>query len=437
MIHHCEKPKFVYNKYTKTYVSVPCGRCASCLSLKQLDLVTRMQLESSQHRYCMFFTLTYSEEYVPFKFGVRSVDRSDVQKFLKRFRRSVDRLFLRLLLKNQITISDYAKKKIRYFICSEYGPKTLRPHYHGLLWFDSPEISCRFFSLLRSSWPFGRIDYSPSRDAAGSYCAKYVSCTSHYPPLYAEPELHTFCLYSKMPALGFKEDHFKEVQNYAVGRSCENSFIDTSRNAVVPFYKSLENRLFPKCRGFNNLSFEDRISTYNFSKQIDRLYHFSKGIMKPFSQWLLDYSLETCRDDRMISMYYTSKKFIKNCHASGLTSDQYVRAIETYYKNKDLFNLKSMYNEQQIILAEDPSSLPYLVNYYDNFCAFLYSKDKDLWRKFPFSLRICSSFGFALRDRWKYHFSKFSKQNLYFSLNRKIHYDSLKTKKLNNHLNLI
>lgn len=42
-------------------------------------------------------------------------------------------LFLKRVRKN---LSKYSDEKIRYYIVSEYGPKTFRAHYHVLFFYD-------------------------------------------------------------------------------------------------------------------------------------------------------------------------------------------------------------------------------------------------------------------------------------------------------------
>lgn len=66
----------------------------------------------------VFFTLTYSPEKVPILVSddgevFNSVYKKHVQDWLKRSRHLI-------------------QKPFKYFITSEYGPQTLRPHYHGI-----------------------------------------------------------------------------------------------------------------------------------------------------------------------------------------------------------------------------------------------------------------------------------------------------------------
>lgn len=47
------------------YIDVPCGKCYGCLNKRALNYTDLCKIESSKYKYCMFVTLTYSNEYLP------------------------------------------------------------------------------------------------------------------------------------------------------------------------------------------------------------------------------------------------------------------------------------------------------------------------------------------------------------------------------------
>lgn len=131
--------------------SVPCGKCIECLKDVQNAWKIRLTEEARDHKYVYFFTLTYNDDSVPFSFDdegnkVLHFRKSDLQLWLKRHRMSYERLFNRQI-------------DFKYFICSEYGPNTGRPHYHGILFTD---ISPTFISSMFHDWSetFGFVDFS-------------------------------------------------------------------------------------------------------------------------------------------------------------------------------------------------------------------------------------------------------------------------------------
>lgn len=122
-------------------MSVPCGKCIECLKDRQNSWKIRLVEESREHLYTYFFTLTYNEDSVPFTYledGTKllHVNKVDIQLWIKRNRMRFERLFNR-------------KVDFKYFICSEYGPNTGRPHYHGILF---TEISKTFITSMFNDW---------------------------------------------------------------------------------------------------------------------------------------------------------------------------------------------------------------------------------------------------------------------------------------------
>lgn len=155
--------------------SVPCGKCIECLKDSQNSWKIRLSEEARDHKYVYFFTLTYNDESVPFIYDddgnkVLHFRKSDVQLWLKRHRMSFERYFKR-------------KIDFKYFICSEYGPNTGRPHFHGILFTD---ISPTFISKMFNDWSdlYGYTNFSEvgkcgkqktrsNISTVGNYVAKY------------------------------------------------------------------------------------------------------------------------------------------------------------------------------------------------------------------------------------------------------------------------
>lgn len=99
------------------FFAVPCGKCVLCREKKASEWSFRALCENqSSLTEPLFVTLTYDNEHKP-RCGVR---KEDIQNFMKRLRRNLDKLKI--------------EHDIRYFACGEYGKKTHRPHYHLILW---------------------------------------------------------------------------------------------------------------------------------------------------------------------------------------------------------------------------------------------------------------------------------------------------------------
>ena len=98
-----------------------------------------------------------------------SLERRELQLFLKNFRRDVEPL------------------KVRFFACGEYGDKFGRPHYHIIIFGISPEHPYfkDKYKVYRDgefagwridrlpSWPHGHVEID--KDTAGTKAARYVA----------------------------------------------------------------------------------------------------------------------------------------------------------------------------------------------------------------------------------------------------------------------
>lgn len=103
---------------------------------------------------------------------VGSVDRGDGVKVNPRFIHTVDGLPLPKSL---------CPASFKYFICSEYGPRTLRPHYHGVIFGVTLD---EFKQLFVPLWKFGHVDCSAFDLTKGGmlYVSKYCAKGSYDNP---------------------------------------------------------------------------------------------------------------------------------------------------------------------------------------------------------------------------------------------------------------
>lgn len=145
-------------------IELPCGQCIGCRQKRARDWATRCTHEASEHDQNCFLTLTYSDENLP---PGGSLDHRHFQLFMKRLR---ERFKLR---------------KLRYYMCGEYGDRTDRPHYHvclfGLDFQDRiPQGRSKsgqvFYSspTLDSLWQLGHATVQPFNQATAAYTARYV-----------------------------------------------------------------------------------------------------------------------------------------------------------------------------------------------------------------------------------------------------------------------
>lgn len=100
------------------YITIPCGHCIGCRLKYSRVWADRCMTEASYYENNVFLTLTYNDKYLPEPLpgsDIHPLVKRDVQLFIKRLRKALP------------------EQKIRFFLCGEYGPTNLRPHYHLLL----------------------------------------------------------------------------------------------------------------------------------------------------------------------------------------------------------------------------------------------------------------------------------------------------------------
>lgn len=108
-----------------------------------------------------------------FKGLLKYVNYRDYQLFAKRFRKY---LFTK--------IGSY--EKISSYVVSEYSPRTFRPHFHILLFFDSDEVAKNIRQAVFQSWKLGRVDTQLARDSAGSYVSGYLNSVVSLPRIFTD-----------------------------------------------------------------------------------------------------------------------------------------------------------------------------------------------------------------------------------------------------------
>lgn len=189
----------------KTGDIVPCGKCPACLANQRQEWVFRLKQEYLASRFALFVTLTYDEEHCP---KDMCVNKKDVQDFHKRLRKH------------------FPSRDLRFYLVSEYGDHTFRPHYHGLYFFKSDYKKEDLYDIFENSWKNGFCSFGDVEEGSIVYCTKY--CLKHkiIPPGRTE----TFRLVSKMNGgLGINylqkmQDYHEKTQNFSFvsygGKTC-------------------------------------------------------------------------------------------------------------------------------------------------------------------------------------------------------------------------
>lgn len=140
----CIKPIYI----AKHDLYAPCGKCGFCGATRRGDWSIRLKFERRLHLDSKFVTLTYADPHLVWDSGGPQLHREHVQLFFKRLRK--------------------AGYKLRYYGVGEYGTKTMRPHYHVLLFGDVPE------RVIREQWHLGQVHIGTVTEQSVMYCLSYM-----------------------------------------------------------------------------------------------------------------------------------------------------------------------------------------------------------------------------------------------------------------------
>lgn len=500
-LYQCLNPQRVYNKHIGEHIYVPCGHCDSCRRSHNSIWIQRLEQEQQCWPYCAFVTLTYSDDNIlSFSYDVDSnclidtfsglsfscdeiknfnykdklflhrkrdiyyIDKTDIQKFVKRLR-----YYFSELVNNPYNIKKYGKESstLRYFIVSEYGPTTFRPHLHCLFFFSSRSAAENFSVLLSKSWKFGISDWSfvAGQDKASRYVAQYVNCSSNLPKIYTHASLKPFCLCSKHPAIGTLHVNEEEISTIFHSASyTRDIFVRSScKYVTIPLWRSLQDKLFPRIKGFSFLSHYERVALYGISKFVGAV-SFSDfkawcfGFLGEDSQILntpsctsLFYIASLISDGSRLGSDYPlarlwliSRRVCLQAEIFGVTIDYYVSRIEEYYSNRDYYRLCKWLEFQQdycksndcidILLNDDdylqrftsrlsPDGSPSLI---DNLIFEGFSSLASFYVSFDKKEYLASSFSFqsfkAELDYFVHKSTKTKRKNEYLSLHPELNF---------------
>lgn len=301
----CLQPSYVYNKYINRYILSDCGHCDSCKQKKASARANRIRYNASDSTVALFFTLTYQTSDVPYidlrdynislssptvisSIPVKTKSRGilgildediiidnkdlysktptrlrtltdfpsgcvgvcwypDIQNFFKRLRINLSRHY------------NY-EKKFSYFSCSEYGGKTLRPHFHGLLFVEPQDVQVVTAAIVES-WPYADSYRTEkfieiARDCAG-YVASYVNGNSFVSRTLSDSSFRQKHSYSQGFGMSPSSFTLKRILD-GIERGDLSFDSKTSSNGVtsdvhLPIPKYVISRFFPKFKGFSRL----------------------------------------------------------------------------------------------------------------------------------------------------------------------------------------
>ena len=189
-------------------ILIPCGHCIGCRLDYSRRWADRMMLELDECKKAIFITLTYDNEHAHWSQFYEddspmfaTLDKRDCQLFMKNLRER------------------YKDIRIRFYLAGEYGEKTLRPHYHAIIFgislddisdkrqFGRNELGQPYYlsNNLSNVWKRGNVLVADVSWETCAYVARYVTkkLNGDKEISYAERNvIKEFALMSRKPGIG-------------------------------------------------------------------------------------------------------------------------------------------------------------------------------------------------------------------------------------------
>lgn len=409
----CQSPKNIVN-IRGEQITVACGKCLSCLSKRQSRYEKLSKDMASVYKYAYFYTLTYDEDNVPRcvysvtelhsdcysvsfidvstkrlktkikysdrygkeiaqftikksdctfdKFNdfieqscptngknkdlsiLRVLDNSDLQKFIKRLR---------------FKIADKFDEKISHFSVSEYGPVSFRPHFHGVLFFNSDQVAKVIEKYVSQCWKYGNCECEIVRDRSNacSYVSGYINSLVALPPFLEIDAIKPKIFHSVKTLF---QVH-KEVRDFIY--ECPSFIFDefTLYHNGNPYEffptRVLQNSLFPRCYNFSRQSDESKVFLYSIYSKLSEKTKLTK--VSDLTRYViinyLDYTcnrflrlleIYTYRSDEATALYFRPHeyanvsvkdlKFTMRCIEHFGSLDIYESIYQRIYTSLDL-----------------------------------------------------------------------------------------------------
>lgn len=451
----CIHSKYITNRYIGKRILVRCGKCDACKQEKAAAYASRIRNASKFGFVPVMVTLTYSNDFVPYvflddlnkvdipvyrdysivsKFGVRSIVpnkepvdivfnelsvsyvKLDGRKGVKCLKHSNDKVGvllykdlqdffkrLRIYLKRNFNYED----KIIYWSASEYGSKSLRPHFHCICYVKSDSIKAFRRSVIAcwafSDWSRPQKSIQVARNAA-SYVASYVNRGSCFPKVLENSVFKP--RHSMSKGFGADVDLFNLVSLLAKVERRDLRFnIQSFRNGervntavLVPKY--VINRYFPRFKG-DYLILDDEIRefllvpsrirfiVYVRNRSVmwshDDYYRISVMINNCFHRFMSELNLSFDEAFVCYSIYYSD---IWRCYHSNVIRYSYESVeslddLSDFYENSNMLSLPRFVSDLQDLDIDwqfDPNKRKDVVDKSVNM-SFLYnsmSKYRDL-----------------------------------------------------------
>lgn len=312
----CRSPRIIENKRGEA-ISVACGRCPECANKKSIHYTSICNNACQEHKYTMFLTLKFDEINVPrmrlyrkgdiiycvdvtrrplkngkfkkFSTYGKVINRFHHDKDFEEFYKKIDidsKLVKKLPFKNirwanindlqnffkrlRFHVGESLGSKISFFGVSEYGPRTFRPHFHALLFFDDERLLRLLEEFVAKSWKFGsfRLESPRTNQGVASYVTSYINSYVAMPRYFVDKQVMPKCTHSlflgKSANKAIRDFVYKD-DNFTFERIQLDTIFGIRDYLPTSYYTNL---LFPKCYNYGIQTFENNVYLYKIYKYL-------------------------------------------------------------------------------------------------------------------------------------------------------------------------
>lgn len=402
----CESPRWI-TLPNGDKLHVPCGHCASCVVGKGLERTNLLQEVLAGYPYQWFVTLTYDNDNLPlaklsdslhivhpcdvdYNGVLHSVDFLSLDKNSQDFYFDCESKFGGVPVLSHKHITDF-KKRLRYYlnklskdyetpfiyVCGEYGPTTLRPHYHFIFATKSVSYECVFKEAVFSAWQNvhrGRTAVDLSKGfvdvqrvvgkGSASYVAKYLNCTANLPSLLSRTVFRPFSQHASLNRILYERSPVCESEFVCSPKSEKVVLSECDGTAcIVPVSNYLKNKFFPKYIGFGNKLNKYGVTLCSIITKFPSRQNFIDyclacfgsafqtfdGALKTLYHIVFDSDVFNMKL-RLCKFYNISRRVLAICENLGLSLKDYALLHTEFYSKLSLSRLRRFYNMQVDLL---------------------------------------------------------------------------------------
>lgn len=458
---YCLHPTKYYNKYLQQDIVTPCGHCEACRTHKSNRLHNLIDLHSTSYKYCLFVTLKYNQTNIPkaklydidtktclinedgvilaecdklsdknktklynkvlskqgrsLPYGIIPyLDSHDLRLFMVRLRQRISTKFTRVRKTHDTKLYRLIPNKFRtdekftYYGIGEYGPKTFRPHFHILFFFNESQTLQALERHIHKAWQMGHCDLRLADNNVSSYVSSYVASTMSLPKIYDSAHIRPFVRKSLHFAHDAQEDFKAQIIDFEYYPNQLFSKIIGGKDRSFFFTHTYQNSIYPKITGFGELPVNVLLSRYQLFKKLGHFYSnpLQTNYLQPSIKFLIDCLMQSYKagvnpqpmHDAGLDLYnfdfsehpekdkftvnsiykilLTSKLFCKNYSTLQLNPYRYVLRIIDFWSFQDLNRL----NHSLSILEGIDDVTQHL--YYDPLSELSTIQQSPLYQKF-------------------------------------------------------